>query len=96
MHKCECKEIAQVFWIHINYNINIIYKYPFERKSELNLFHDNLKKHLRVTFIEYLSSDCSTQKLKEREAYWQSQLSTYANYGGFNKREPRTETSSQS
>ena len=70
--------------------------HPFERKSKLNLFDDNLKNHLNVTIIDYLSSEYSTQKLKEREAYWQNQLRTYTNYGGFNKRDPRTETTNQS
>ena len=42
------------------------------------------------------ADELKLRKLKEREAYWQSQLKTLSCHGGFNKRDARKETSSRS
>ena len=48
--------------------------------------------HLQIIIIDQVT-DANTEKLKEREAYWQSQLRTYTDYGGLNKRDSRLESS---
>ena len=64
----------------------------FSRTSTLGQFDKTLMEHLQIIIIDQVT-DANTEKLKEREAYWQSQLRTYTDYGGLNKRDIRLESS---
>ena len=72
------------------------FNHNFDKKCKLDIFDDNLSKHLEVYIIDCMPVGTPTAKLKEKEAYWQNQLKTYAEFGGLNKRDPRTEKSSKS
>lgn len=72
--------------------------HDFERKrNKLSVFDEILSKQVRVTLIDQLQGeDRTTRKLKDREAYWQSQLRTFIEYGGLNERDARKEKSKKS
>ena len=78
---------------HFKQDLN---SHPFNRDSPLNVFDSELKKHITVTIIDQVTVNPSVEKLKEREAYWQSQLRTFATFGGFNKRDSRVEKTKKS
>ena len=69
--------------------------HPFARDSAIAIYDNNLKQQLNVIIIDQISDQPNVNKLKKREAFWQSQLRTYTNYGGFNKRDPRSEKGSK-
>ena len=75
----------------------------FNGKTALKDFDNALKDHLKITLIDQLvfddssnpSSDHKVKLLKDREAYWQNQLRTLVGFGGLNKRNARKETKSK-
>ena len=74
---------------------NDLINHPFARDSAISIFDRNLKDHLRVTIIDQLTDNKTVEKLKDREAYWQSQLRTFERFGGLNKRDSRVEKKSK-
>ncbi len=64
----------------------------FSRKANLSQYDKTLTEHLEIFIIDYVEN-ADTEKLKAREAFWQSQLRTYVEYGGLNKRDSRLESS---
>ena len=77
---------------------NDLNNHCFARDTPINIFDGNLKEHLRITIIDKLtdSDNKTVERLKDREAYWQSQLRTFERYGGLNKRDSRVEKKSKS
>ena len=71
--------------------------HDFVRKSDIKIFDSVLSDQLRVTLIDQLPlEDRSTPKLKDLEAFWQSQLRTFTEYGGLNDRDSRMEKAKKS
>ena len=77
-------------------------KHVLNKSAKINIFDDQLKSQVRVIIIDQVeindldSSDKKLRKIKEREAYWQNQLRTFADHGGLNKRDARKETKQKS
>ena len=81
----ETCELAKHFkYDRINHN--------FSRTSTLDQYDKTLMEHLQIIIIDQVKN-ANTEKLKEREAFWQNQLGTYTDFGGLNKRDSRLESS---
>ena len=67
--------------------------HAFSRTATLSQYDKTLTNQFEIIIIDQLSENANTEKLKDREAFWQSQLKTYIEYGGLNKRDSRLESS---
>ena len=84
-HELETCELTKHFKVEHENHV-------FSRKCKLSQFDKTLTEHLEIRIIDYVEN-ADTDKLKKREAFWQSQLRTFVEYGGLNKRDSRLESS---
>ena len=66
--------------------------HSFSRSAPLKEYDTCISDHLEITIIDQIEI-ADTKKLKERESYWQSQLKTFVEFGGLNRRDSRLESS---
>ena len=99
-HKSHIRKSVQSCEVACHFS-NISY-HNLDKQASISKFDQQLKSQLRVTLIDQVDMspedtvEMKLKKVKEREAYWQNQLRTFACQGGFNKRDARKETSSRS
>ena len=90
-HKSHIRSELETCELSKHFNIDRRH-HNFNRKDNLKAFDKTLTEHLEITIIDQVEN-ANTELLKEREAFWQSQLRTYIEYGGLNKRDSRLESS---